>query len=59
MLCGWSDSVAGGGYRLGVTNAETVTRSEPASIDPSRSIVFQEMVSPGPKQPQLISWHLK
>src|SRR3977135_2023442 len=32
-----------------------VSVSEPASSAPSRSSVRQEMTSPGPKQPQLIS----
>ncbi len=36
--------------------AAAKTNSETASREPSRSSVFQEMISPGPKQPQLISW---
>ena len=45
---------AGAGFR-GLSHAIAVRKSEPASIEPSRNMVFQEMVSPGPKQPQLIS----
>ncbi len=36
-----------------------MTNSETASSEPSRNRVFQEMISPGPKQPQLISCPLK
>jgi hypothetical protein len=38
-----------------LTNAIPVRANDPASIAPSRSIVFHEIVSPGPKHPQLIS----
>src|ERR1019366_9371318 len=36
-----------------------VRKSEPASMEPSRSSVHLEIGSPGPKQPQLIAWWLR
>src|SRR5258707_12641849 len=41
--------------RRRATNAHQVTMRAPASIEPSRTSVFQVSASPGPKQPQSIS----
>src|ERR1035441_614323 len=57
---------AGGDFRIGhyairrgLRRATHVRNSEPASIEPSRNSVHLEIGSPGPKQPQLISWWLR
>src|ERR1700720_2272780 len=41
------------------TSVTTVNSSDPTTIAPSRNNVRQEMASPGPKQPQLISIPLR